>query len=73
MKASFVVRVVRNGYGLHLRTANILAQKANQFKSGIWFFEDGLDEDAKSIKGVAFLVAPCGTEVTVKTRGEGGK
>jgi phosphotransferase system HPr (HPr) family protein len=61
---------IRNKTGLHARPAAIIVQKANEFRSDI-FFEKGEDKvNAKSIMGVMMLAAAEGSAVKILVSGE---
>jgi len=61
--------VIKNKLGIHARPAMLLAQTANQFESDITICKDNMEVNCKSVLGLMMLVAPQGTEVTVRCDG----
>jgi phosphocarrier protein HPr len=64
---------IKNKSGLHARPAAIIVQKANEYRSDI-FFEKGDDRvNAKSIMGVMMLAAAEGSTLKIVASGEDEK
>ena len=57
--------VINNQVGLHARPATFFIQKANEFKSSIWFEKDERRVNAKSLLGVLSLGVVKGTSVSI--------
>jgi phosphocarrier protein HPr len=72
MMADFVEQEVRiaNELGLHARAAVKLVQIATASTCDVLLAKGGHEVNAKSVMGVLMLVAPKGTLVTVRARGE---
>jgi phosphocarrier protein len=64
------VAVVKNARGLHARAATKLVQLAAKFPCDITLAKESHEVNAKSIMGVLMLVAPKGTKVTIRAKGE---
>ena len=62
--------LIQNERGLHARAATQLVQLAAKFPCEITVSKDGHEVNGKSIMGVLMLVAPKGTTVTVRAKGE---
>jgi phosphocarrier protein len=62
--------VVKNARGLHARAATKLVQLSSKFPCEIALAKQGHEVNAKSIMGVLMLVAPKGTAVTIRAKGE---
>jgi phosphotransferase system HPr (HPr) family protein len=60
---------VRNPLGLHLRTAGLFAQVANQYVSDIYVQKGLMKVNAKSIMGIIMLAAGTGTKLTIIAEG----
>ena len=65
--------VITHSYGLHLRAAGTLAQKASSFESEITIRMNALTANAKSIMSVLALAAPKGAELTIHATGTDAK
>ena len=61
--------VLKNRLGLHARAAARFVDLAGRFRSDVEILRDGETVDGKSILGILTLAAPCGTELTIVTRG----
>ena len=61
---------ITHSYGLHLRAAGTLAQKASSFESEITLTMNTLTANAKSIMSVLALAAPKGATLTIQAEGE---
>ena len=57
--------VVQNQVGLHARPATFFIQKANEFKSSVWFEKDERKDNAKSLLGVLSLGITKGTTINI--------
>lgn len=60
---------ITHSYGLHLRAAGTLAQKASSFESEITLTMNSLTANAKSIMSVLALAAPKGATLTIAAEG----
>jgi phosphocarrier protein HPr len=60
---------ITHSYGLHLRAAGTLAQKASSFESEITLTMNTLTANAKSIMSVLALAAPKGATLTIQAEG----
>ena len=60
---------IKHSYGLHLRAAGTLAQKASSFESEITLTMNSLTANAKSIMSVLALAAPKGATLTIAAEG----
>ena len=60
---------INHSYGLHLRAAGTLAQKASSFESEITLTMNSLTANAKSIMSVLALAAPKGATLTIQAEG----
>jgi phosphocarrier protein len=60
---------ITHSYGLHLRAAGTLAQKASSFESEITLTMNSLTANAKSIMSVLALAAPKGANLTIAAEG----
>ena len=56
---------VQNQVGLHARPATFFIQKANEFKSSIWFEKEERRVNAKSLLGVLSLGIVGGTDIRI--------
>ncbi len=73
-KSSVVKKVkIINKLGLHLRAAAVFIKLANTFKSDISFENGNKKVNGKSIMGLLALVAPKGTELTIRAKGQDAK
>ncbi len=61
---------ITNERGLHARSATALVQLAAKFPCEVTLAKDGNEVNGKSIMGVLMLIAPRGTKVTVRAKGE---
>ncbi len=62
-----------NKLGIHARPATLFVQTAEKFKSNIFVDKDGFEVNGKSILGMMMLVAPVGTEITIRADGNDEK
>lgn len=62
--------MIKNERGLHARAATQLVQLAAKYPCEITVSKDGHEVNGKSIMGILMLVAPKGTTVTVKAKGD---
>ncbi len=62
------VKIV-NTLGLHARPAAAFAKLASDFESQITVVKDGNEVNGKSILGLMMLVAPKGSEITIRAEG----
>jgi phosphocarrier protein len=62
--------LIQNELGLHARAATKFVQTAARFPCEITISKDGPDVNGKSILSVLTLVAPKGTTVTLRARGD---
>lgn len=63
-----VVEVV-NPLGVHARAAARFVKAANRFDAVVTVTHRGTTVDGKSILGLLFLAAPCGSRVRIQTNG----
>jgi phosphotransferase system HPr (HPr) family protein len=61
---------IRNRTGLHARSAALLVQTANKFRSEIKIEKDGQEVNGKSILNVMMLAAARGTQLILRAEGE---
>lgn len=61
--------VIINKLGIHARPATKICEIASRFSSEIYLEKDGIVVSAKSILGILMLVAPKGTEITIRAEG----
>ncbi len=61
---------IRNKTGLHARSAALLVQTANRFRSSIKIEKEGQEVNGKSILNVMMLAAAQGTQLILRTEGE---
>lgn len=64
------VLTIKNKLGMHARAASLFVQTANKFDADITIAKGDQEVNAKSIMGILILAAACGSEVTIKARGE---
>jgi phosphocarrier protein len=64
------VVVIQNELGLHARAATKFVQIASKFPCEIALAKDGPEVNGKSILSVLTLVAPKGTRITLRARGD---
>jgi phosphocarrier protein len=62
--------LIKNERGLHARAATQLVQLAAKYPCEITVSKDGHEVNGKSIMGILMLVAPKGTTVTVRAKGD---
>lgn len=62
--------VIQNELGLHARAATKFVQTASKFPCEITIAKDGPEVNGKSILSVLTLVAPRGTRVVLRAKGE---
>ncbi|MEO0238700.1 MAG: HPr family phosphocarrier protein [candidate division WOR-3 bacterium] len=60
---------IKNKLGIHARPAMLFAQTANQFESDVYVTKDDLEVNGKSVLGLMMLVAPQGSEITIRCEG----
>ncbi len=60
---------IQNKIGLHARSASVLVQTTNKFKSNITINKDGKSVSAKSILGILSLGAEKGSVIEVMVDG----
>ncbi len=59
-----------NKLGMHARPAMLFAQTASQYSCDVYVCKDDIEVNGKSVLGLMMLVAPQGTEITIKCEGE---
>lgn len=64
------VRII-NEKGMHARAAALFSREASMHKAAVFVARDGLEVNGKSIMGVLMLAAYCGSEVLIRTEGDG--
>lgn len=62
--------LIQNELGLHARAATKFVQTASKYPCEITVAKDGPDVNGKSILSVLTLVAPKGTAITIRARGD---
>jgi phosphocarrier protein len=62
--------LIKNERGLHARAATQLVQLAAKFPCEVTIAKDGHEVNGKSIMGILMLVAPKGTTVILRAKGE---
>lgn len=62
-----------NEKGMHARAAALFSREASQHPSAVFVSRDGLEVNGKSIMGVLMLAAYCGSEVVIRTEGDGAE
>lgn len=62
-----------NEKGMHARAAALFAREASLHRASVYVSRDGLEVNGKSIMGVLMLAAYCGSEVLIRTEGEGAQ
>ncbi len=60
---------IKNKLGIHARPAMLFAQTANQFESDVYVTKDDFEVNGKSVLGLMMLVAPQGSEITIRCEG----
>lgn len=61
---------IQNKKGLHARAATMFVQAAAKFPCEITLAKDGPEVNGKSILSLLTLVAPYGTKITLRAKGE---
>jgi phosphocarrier protein HPr len=64
------VVTIQNELGLHARAAVKLVQIASKFPCEVTVAKDGPEVNGKSVMGVLMLVAPKGTKITLRAKGD---
>lgn len=62
-----------NEKGMHARAAALFAREASLHRASVYVSRDGLEVNGKSIMGVLMLAAYCGSEIVIRTEGEGAE
>jgi phosphocarrier protein HPr len=62
-----------NEKGMHARAAALFAREASLHRAAVFVGREGLEVNGKSIMGVLMLAAYCGSEVTIRTEGDGAE
>ena len=62
--------VLKNRLGMHARAAALFAKTASRYRSDIWVIKDSDAVNGKSIMGILTLIAPRGSVLTIKARGD---
>jgi phosphocarrier protein len=62
---------ITNEKGMHARAAALFSREASLHKASVFVARDGLEVNGKSIMGVLMLAAYCGSEITIRTDGDG--
>lgn len=62
---------ITNEKGMHARAAALFSREASQHKASVFVGREGLEVNGKSIMGVLMLAAYCGSEITIRTDGDG--
>lgn len=60
---------IKNGIGLHARSAALFVQVASKYEAKIWINAEEKQVNAKSIMGIMSLVAGNGTVITIVADG----
>jgi len=60
-----------NEKGMHARAAALFAREASLHRASVFVAREGLEVNGKSIMGVLMLAAFCGSEILIRTEGEG--
>jgi phosphocarrier protein HPr len=70
-----IVRVVtiRNKMGIHARPASLFVQTVSKYKSDVFISKNGNEVNGKSIMGVISLEGSCGSQMTLRVKGEDEK
>ena len=66
-----VTVTIINEKGMHARAAALFSREASQHKASVFVAREGLEVNGKSIMGVLMLAAYCGSEITIRTDGDG--
>ena len=61
---------IQNELGLHLRSASLLVEEINKYKSKVFIYKDDVKADGNSILSVIGLFAAKGSEIIVEASGE---
>jgi phosphocarrier protein len=61
---------IRNKHGLHARPAAEFVKLATRFRSEVLVRREDLEVNGKSIMGMMMLAAECGSEITIRARGD---
>lgn len=64
---------ITNEKGMHARAAALFSREAGLHKASVFVAREGLEVNGKSIMGVLMLAAYCGSEITIKTNGDGAE
>lgn len=64
---------IKNKFGLHARTAALLAKTASKYESRILLIKDGQEIDCKSILGIMTLAIACGADIDIHVDGSDEK
>jgi phosphocarrier protein len=62
-----------NEKGMHARAAALFAREASLHPASVFVSRDSLEVNGKSIMGVLMLAAFCGSEIVIRTEGEGAE
>ena len=68
-----VTIMITNEKGMHARAAALFSREAGLHKASVFVAREGLEVNGKSIMGVLMLAAYCGSEITIKTNGDGAE
>lgn len=60
-----------NEKGMHARAAALFSREASLHRASVFVSRDGLEVNGKSIMGVLMLAAYCGSEIQIRTEGDG--
>lgn len=60
---------ITNKLGMHARSAAMLVQISNKYKSKIFLERDGIQVNGKSILGILTLACPQGSSLVVRAEG----
>jgi phosphocarrier protein len=64
---------ITNEKGMHARAAALFSREASLHKASVFVAREGLEVNGKSIMGVLMLAAYCGSEITIRTDGDGAE
>jgi len=64
---------ITNEKGMHARAAALFSREASLHKASVFVARDGLEVNGKSIMGVLMLAAYCGSDITIRTDGDGAE
>lgn len=62
-----------NEKGMHARAAALFSREASGHPAAVFVAREGLEVNGKSIMGVLMLAAYCGSEIVIRTEGEGAE